>query len=95
MNAFASSNVNNFTIFNNTEKGQKWSLSNKLHREDDLPAMISATGIKMWFNNNKLHRENDQPAVVRLNGDKEWYYNGERHRENDQPAYIDFYGAQI
>jgi hypothetical protein len=58
------------------------------HRDNDLPALIHATGTQYWYQNGYLHRENDQPAVVYTDGSQEWWYHGRRHRDNDKPASI-------
>ena len=64
----------------------KGRVENRLHREDDLPAIEYINGTKYWYKNGKLHRENDLPAVEYNNGTKEWYKNGKQHRDNDLPA---------
>ena len=58
----------------------------KLHRDNDLPAIIRANGTKMWYYEGKKHRENNLPAII--DGDSmEWYYEDKLHRyDNDQPA---------
>jgi len=58
----------------------------ELHRENDLPAYISANGSKFWYINGKRHRDNDLPAVEFASGYKAWWVNGTRHRDNDLPA---------
>jgi len=71
-------------IFKNGEK--HWYKRGKLHRDNDLPAIIS-NDCQVWFKNSKRHRENDQPAIIWGEGTKEWYQNDKRHRENG-PAII-------
>lgn len=41
-----------------------WYKGDKLHRDEDLPAFISADGFLSWYKNGKLHRGNDLPAVI-------------------------------
>lgn len=60
-----------------------WQKNGNVHRDDDLPAMISKN-VKRWFINGKLHREIG-PAIETTSGTKMWYRNGQRHRE-DKPA---------
>jgi hypothetical protein len=58
----------------------------KLHRDDDLPAVINVLIDRYeWYQNGKRHRNNDQPAIID-NYCTEWYH--ERHRDNDKPAVI-------
>jgi len=45
----------------------------KLHRDNDLPAIIWNYGRREWYQFDQLHRNNDQPAVICANGRKEWY----------------------
>jgi hypothetical protein len=62
------------------------------HREDDLPAVIEANGLKRWYVDGKLHRIAG-PAVTHPTGEyfgkhddpgphpaEEWWQNGQRHR---------------
>jgi len=76
-----------------TEFGTKlwYNKSGELHRENDMPAVISSTGDKHWWKNGKRHRDNDLPAVIYLDGYNEWYKNGKVHRDNDMPAIIGKY----
>ena len=46
-----------------------------LHRDGDLPAVISARGDLEYYKNGRRHRENG-PAVIRKNGVCSWYKNG-------------------
>ena len=46
-----------------------------LHRDGDLPAVISARGDLEYWKNGKRHRDNG-PAVIRKNGVCSWYKNG-------------------
>jgi len=61
---------------------QRWfNKADKLHRENDLPAIIFKSGSKQWWINGKLHRDNDQPAIIYEDGSKEWWTNGEFIRD--------------
>lgn len=64
---------------------QRWMLNGKLHREGDLPAMVSSKCCK-WFFEGKLHRDGDLPAIECTNGGREWWTNDLRHRDGDLPA---------
>ena len=65
---------------------QRWYKDDKLHSEDDLPAVIYTDGILVWFQNGVKHRENDLPAETYNScshaGSKVWYIDGREHREN-------------
>lgn len=62
---------------------QYWHFSNfKLHRENDLPAVINVDGTKEWWKFAKRHRENGQPAIEGAAGTREWWVENERHRDN-------------
>ena len=77
--------INTYLLINDT--GNKfWFKNNKLHRNNDLPAIEYANGDKEWWKNGKHHRDGDLPAVEFFNGSKEWYKNGKRHRDDDLPA---------
>jgi len=56
----------------------------KHHSFDDKPAIIYASGTKLWYQNGERHRMKG-PAIERSGGDKVWYLNGKCHRE-DGPA---------
>jgi hypothetical protein len=65
-----------------------------LHRENDLPAIITPNGTKFWYINGKRHRDNDLPAIIHSDGYQAWFINGERHRDNDLPAIIHLSGSK-
>ena len=46
-----------------------------LHRDGDLPAVISARGDLEYWKKGKRHRDNG-PAIIRKNGVCSWYKNG-------------------
>ena len=54
----------------------KWYQLGKLHRDNDLPAIIDSKGNKLWYQYGKLHRENNLPAIIYVNNNMEWYYDG-------------------
>lgn len=61
----------------------------KLHRDNDLPAVIYISGEQIWYKNGLKHRDNDLPAIViKGSNHKEWWQHGKCHRENDLPAII-------
>ena len=78
----------------------RWYREGQLHRDFDLPAIISSNGIQQWYKkgelhrdqswykNGKRHRDGDKPACVWSNGTQAWYKNGELHRDGDKPALI-------
>lgn len=53
--------------------------NNKIHRDDDLPAIIQKDGSLQWWINGYPHRENN-PAEIRIDGTKYWYNHGQKHR---------------
>jgi len=86
------------TINNNDELHpigtQCWYKNGKLHRDDDLPAMIYPVGTECWYQDGELHRNGDLPAVIHPNGTHEFYKNGHRHRDGDLPAIFDSDGNE-
>ena len=46
-----------------------------LHRDGDLPAVITARGDLEYWKNGRRHRDNG-PAVIRKDGVCSWYKNG-------------------
>jgi hypothetical protein len=71
-----------------------YKLFDKIHREEDLPAVEYINGDKHWFNNGKLHRTNDKPAIECISGNKYWLKNGKLHRDKDLPAIVEKNGAR-
>jgi len=67
---------------------QAWLKNGKLHRDNDLPAIIKADGEKLWYKNGKRHRDNDLPAAIWKDGTQVYYKNDRLHRDNDLPAVI-------
>jgi hypothetical protein len=66
----------------------------RLHRNDDKPAVIYASGGRDWYQNGKLHRDGDKPAIITSGGARWWYQNGKIHRDGDKPAFISANGTQ-
>jgi hypothetical protein len=58
------------------------------HRDDDQPAIIRASGVKLWYKHGKRHRGNDKPAIVYPHGTKYWYKNDQQHRDDNKPAVV-------
>ena len=72
---------------------RNWFKNGKLHRDGDMPALVSISGLQAWYKDGKLHRDNDMPAIVHVNGDKEWVKDGYWHRDGDLPAIVYASGA--
>jgi hypothetical protein len=49
-------------------------VNNKLHRENDLPAIEWEDGSKIWAINNQIHRNNNNPAIIWSFGKSEYYW---------------------
>jgi len=65
------------------DKIKTWRDENgKLHRDNNLPAVIYPDGSQHWFKHGNFHRENNLPAIVSFDGSKEWIVNGKLHRLN-------------
>ena len=64
-------------------KYEKWYYKNKIHRDNDLPAVIRSNGDQEWYQNGKLHRDNDLPAIINVNNSviwyERWYQHGKLH----------------
>lgn len=43
---------------------QEWLQNGVLHRDGDMPAVLSTDGCKEWFINGQRHRGNNRPACV-------------------------------
>ncbi len=66
----------------------------RLHRNNDLPAVIRANGTQEWRQHGVRHRDNDLPATIYVDGSREWRRYGKIHRDNDLPAVIYADGRQ-
>lgn len=54
----------------------------KIHRDDDLPAIVNKY-YNIWYKNGKIHRDTNNPAIIDfLYGRKSWYKNGKRYDYN-------------
>ncbi len=60
------------------QAGTEWYLDGQLHREGDLPAVITSLGDCEWWVHGKRHREGGYPAVLRHDGYMECWENGVR-----------------
>ncbi len=69
----------------NHDNRTEYYIDNKLHRDNDKPAIEYVSGSKAWYQNDELHRDNDKPAIEYTNCTR-WYQNNKLHRDNDQPA---------
>lgn len=84
---------------------EEWLKDDKLHRENDFPALIrynywnKRVKKESLFKDGKLHREGDFPAVIYYSwiGNEVkilgtiWFKNNEIHRERDLPAVIYYF----
>ena len=59
----------------------------KIHREDDKPAILYHGVGSFWYKDGVPHRDNDLPACIFDNGTKEWHKDGKIHREG-KPAIV-------
>jgi len=59
---------------------QEWYKDGKLHRDDDLPAVIRTNGKREWYRLGKLHRDNNLPAVVYADESRAWFVHGKFQR---------------
>jgi len=65
----------------------EWYVRGRLHRNDDLPAVIRSDGKQSWYRHGQRHRDNGLPAVINLvHGVQKWYVAGNLHRDEDLPA---------
>jgi hypothetical protein len=54
---------------------KSWHQHDKLHRDNDRPAMIDRYGDLHWYQHDVSHRENG-PAIVLIEGNEYYYING-------------------
>jgi hypothetical protein len=89
---------NNFVYVNRDIWKTAYYKNNKLHRDNDQPAVIKQYGKRLWYQHGTLHRDNDLPAIIThgnmLGNNMAWYQHGKRHRDNDQPAVIHSHGTK-
>ena len=69
-----------------TDGSHFWFKYGKLHRDDDLPAIVYVTGDQVWYQDGKLHRDGNLPAYVSKKGNHLWCQYGKLHRDGDRPA---------
>ena len=71
-------------------------VDNKVHREDDLPAIIVEGTYKTWRIGGTMHRING-PAHINNHGSKDmaWMQNNKYHREGDKLAFYHKFNAFI
>ncbi len=77
-----------YTLINITEKYTQYLFCGRLHRDNDLPAVICNSGIQYWYQHGEQHRDNDLPAVIYTSGIQYWYQHNQLHRDNGRPAVI-------
>lgn len=77
-----------FTVKNVDKEGNVfYTLCGKLHREFDLPALITVDGQVSWYYYGHLSRGGDKPAYISRDTQK-WAVNGLIGRESDQPSIV-------
>jgi hypothetical protein len=59
----------------------EWRENGQLHRDGDLPAVITVDKSVFYYQRGRLHRIVDKPAAITANGDKYWCLNGRLHRD--------------
>ena len=60
----------------------RWYKDDKLHRDDDLPAVIYPDGTMYWYQYDRDHRENG-PADMYADGSIYWWLNGTSYKFDD------------
>jgi hypothetical protein len=73
--------------FDPSTKRKIWYRGNNIHRDNDLPAVVSGD-VQKWYQHNKLHRDSDLPAYI-FEDVRKWYQHDELHRDGDLPAVVD------
>jgi len=74
-----------FTVTDRTQYKYKLDGEWKIHRPDNLPAVIHSSGKKEWFRNGQLHNDNG-PAVIEADGSKKWFLGGKKKTESEWNA---------
>ena len=72
---------------------QYYNKDGQYHRDNDLPAVISARGQKEWYVNGLRHRANGLPAIESETGYKRFFENGKR--VEGKPFFIDSCGYEL
>jgi hypothetical protein len=74
---------------NEDRSQQIWYLNGKIHRDDDLPAVINSNGTQIWYQHGKTHRDGDQPAINQNNGTQHWLLHDNYYtRPNNLPSIL-------
>ncbi len=68
--------VEHYTTKNEIPDRTWYLFCGRLHRNNDLPAVIRANGTQEWRQHGKVHRDNDLPAIICTNGSQEWHQYG-------------------
>lgn len=53
-----------------------WRLFGIIHRDDDLPAVMTLSNCQYWYQNGLLHRDNNKPAAVHNRKRKHYFIHG-------------------
>ncbi len=78
-------------VFEKDVAGTKhWFKDDKLHRDNDKPAMEYADGTKHWLKDGKYHRDNDNPAIEYADGTKRWFKDGTEYSLKSKEKEIEF-----
>lgn len=65
--------------YDGKEYARRWYKNGRLHRDNDLPAVIINGGQKQWMQKGLPHRTSG-PAVEYADGSVEWWFEGQIHR---------------
>ena len=75
-------------VYSITSNGNTiWYTGDRIHRNNDLPAVEYANGDREWWKNGLIHRDN-QPAIERVNGESEWWEHG-KLKKSTKPVLSD------
>lgn len=59
-----------YTVRTKLDGTKIWYKNDKIHRDNDEPAIITSEGKTIWYIDGDIHRDNDLPAMVYSNGKK-------------------------
>ena len=66
---------------------QYWYQNGQLHRDHDLPAIVTKNGDQIWYQLGKKHRDHDLPAIMNADGTHHWLlYDNYYTRKNNLPS---------
>ena len=82
--------IEEYSNSNNLKELTLYKYKQKIHRENDQPAIIWEHGDQEWFIEGQRNRINDQPAVIQKELGRIWFVNNSISRENFQPSFINF-----